>query len=52
MNASEPPIMARLKNTGIPVYRVTKDSNNPARINMGTSPIIIFVPSLLARKKD
>jgi hypothetical protein len=36
--------MIALNNTGIKVYRVMKDSINPARIKRGMMPITFFIP--------
>jgi hypothetical protein len=44
-NASEPRMIAKLKNTGIPVCLVTKASKKPAVIKIGIRLTIIFNPS-------
>ena len=50
--ASEPKIIARLKNIGIPVCLVTNDSKKPAIIKIGIRLTIIFNPSLEPIIKD
>ena len=45
-NASEPSMIVKLKNTGIPVCLVTNASRKPAVIKIGIRLTIIFNPSL------
>ena len=50
--ASDPSIIVKLKNTGIPVCLVTNDSRKPAVMKIGIRLTIIFNPSFDPIIKD
>jgi hypothetical protein len=52
MNTKDDKMIVRFNMIGICVNLVINDSRNPAIINNGINPIIIFTPSLAAIRND